>query len=64
MSRFYGIGTLLCLLFALVLRAEQPPIVVAPDGNGQFKTVQAAVDSIPDNNLQWRVILIKPGTYR
>jgi pectinesterase len=64
MSRFYRIAALLCLFCANALRAEQPPIVVAPDGTGQFKTVQAAIDSIPDNNLEWRVILLKPGTYR
>jgi pectinesterase len=38
--------------------------VVAPDGSGHFKTVQAAIDSIPDHNSEWRLIVIKPGTYR
>ena len=37
-------------------------LVVAPDGT--FKTVQSAIDSIPDNNTDPRVILIKPGTYK
>lgn len=51
-------------LCAVALHAEPGPIVVAPDGSGQFKTIQAAIDSIPDNNAEWRVVLIKPGTYR
>lgn len=48
----------------LAARAEQAPVVVAPDGTGQFKTVQSAIDSIPDNNTDSRVIIIKPGTYQ
>jgi pectinesterase len=55
---------LMALLGAVLLRAEPAPIVVAPDGSGQFKTIQSAIDSIPDNNAEWRLILIKPGTYR
>jgi len=58
------VPALLLSLCAVVLRAEPAPIVVAPDGSGQFKTVQAAIDSIPDDNPEWRVIAIKPGTYR
>jgi pectinesterase len=64
MIRLRMVMALCWLLCALALRAEQAPIVVAPDGSGQFKTIQAAIDSIPDNNAEWRVIVIKPGTYR
>jgi PelA/Pel-15E family pectate lyase len=39
-------------------------IVVAADGSGDFKTVQQAVDHVPDNNTQRIVIRIKPGVYR
>ncbi|MEU4235928.1 pectinesterase family protein [Actinoplanes sp. NPDC026619] len=38
--------------------------VVAADGTGQYKTVQAAVDAVPANNTTRRVITIKAGTYR
>ncbi|WP_218038140.1 pectinesterase family protein [Acrocarpospora pleiomorpha] len=38
--------------------------VVAADGTGQFRTVQAAIDAVPSNNTARRVITIKPGTYR
>jgi pectinesterase len=49
---------------ATVSGAEPAPVVVAPDGSGQFTTIQSAIDSIPDDNSEWRVIAIKPGTYR
>lgn len=39
-------------------------IVVAPDGSGDFKTVQAAVDTAPAKSTQRLVIHIKPGTYK
>lgn len=38
-------------------------ITVAPDGSGNFRTVQAAVDAVPYNNGQRVNILIKPGIY-
>ena len=50
-------------LYASAL-GEPAPIVVAADGSGQFKTIQAAIDSIPDDNAEWRLILVKPGTYK
>jgi pectin methylesterase-like acyl-CoA thioesterase len=42
-------------------KTKKKTIVVAADGSGQFKTVQAAVDSAPDGNVR---INIKPGEYR
>jgi pectinesterase len=39
-------------------------VVVAADGTGQFKTVQAAVDTAPDDNSKPYVIFIKPGVYQ
>ncbi|HET6977210.1 MAG TPA: pectate lyase [Pyrinomonadaceae bacterium] len=38
-------------------------IVVAADGSGDFKTVQQALDGVPDNNSKPVVIQIKPGVY-
>jgi len=54
---------MLCLLSAPVvaLAATKPTAVVALDGSGQFKTVQAAVDSATDAGL---ILQIAPGTYR
>ncbi len=52
---------LLCLLCFFVAKGE---IVVAADGSGDFKTVQQAVDHVPDNNNQPVVIYIKRGVYQ
>ncbi|HEY1921812.1 MAG TPA: pectinesterase family protein [Tepidisphaeraceae bacterium] len=38
-------------------------ITVAADGSGDFKTVQAAIDSIPADNATVQIVNIKPGTY-
>ena len=38
-------------------------IVVDKDGNGNFKTVQEAVDSVPDYNKRWVYIQINAGLY-
>jgi PelA/Pel-15E family pectate lyase len=53
---------LLCLLclFAIEARASKR-IVVAADGSGDFRTVQQALDHVPDN--QAVLIQIKPGVY-
>lgn len=47
-----------------VTAATSKTIVVAKDGSGNFKTVQAAVNSIPKNNKQRVNIYIKNGTYK
>jgi pectinesterase len=40
------------------------PLVVATDGSGQFRTVQAAIDAAPSQATKPVIILLKPGTYR
>lgn len=45
--------------------AEVPPdIVVAADGSGDFKTIQAALDSIPRSNRERKIIFVKNGVYK
>ena len=44
--------------------AAQKRIVVAADGSGSFKTIQQALDHVPENNNQRVVIQIKPGVYQ
>ena len=39
-------------------------IVVAADGSGDFTTVQAAVASIPRDNRERMIVLVKNGVYR
>src|SRR5436190_21651069 len=42
----------------------KPDLVVAADGSGNFKTIQAAVDSISSSNRERIVIFIKNGVYK
>jgi PelA/Pel-15E family pectate lyase len=55
---------LLCLFWFIVADARPVRLVVAADGTGDFKTVQQAVDAVPDNNTKPVVIHIKPGVYQ
>lgn len=43
--------------------ALAPDIVVAKDGSGQFTTIQAALQSIPTDNRERKVILVRNGFY-
>ncbi|AMR26341.1 pectin esterase [Hymenobacter psoromatis] len=43
--------------------AATGPLVVAADGSGQFRTVQAAIDAAPNQSEKPVVIQLKPGTY-
>ena len=43
--------------------AERADIVVAQDGTGQFRTIQQALDSVPEDNARTRIILVRNGTY-
>ena len=56
----------LCLVLSLTCRlAAQTNIVVAADGSGQFKSVQAAIMSVPSGSATNPVIIhIKPGIYK
>jgi pectinesterase len=55
---------LLCVVaFSQNQRKKPSLIVVAADGTGDHKTVQQAVDHIPENNQQRILIRIKPGVY-
>jgi pectinesterase len=38
-------------------------ITVAQDGSGDFRTVQAALAAVPDNNADRTTIRVKPGVY-
>jgi pectinesterase len=64
MTLVRGVTLFFLLLCAIAVHAGQAPLVVAADGTGQFKTVQAAIDAIPDQSAEPRVIVIKPGTYK
>ena len=58
----------LTLLLAFAAHAQTAPkagpITVAQDGSGTYKTVQEAVDAVPNQSQKQVTIHIKKGTYR
>jgi rhamnogalacturonyl hydrolase YesR/pectin methylesterase-like acyl-CoA thioesterase len=52
--------------WAASFRADVPDAIVAADGSGQFRTVQAAIDAAPQNATPARpwVVRVKAGVYR
>ncbi len=65
--RFRGVALALGLLLLTASGAKaETELVVAADGSGQFTSVQAAINAVPQNTslTNWCVILIKPGIYK
>lgn len=46
------------------LPAGSYTLTVAKDGSTDYKTIQDAINVLPDNNAQWCTINVKNGTYR
>lgn len=62
---FFGVMALAAPISGALPELPIPPdLVVAADGSGNFTTVLAAAQSIPKDNRERRVILVKNGTYR
>lgn len=62
-----NIGFVLLLMLLAMMKASVAQInklIVSQDGTGDFKSVQAALASLPDSAAQPRLIFIKRGTYR
>jgi pectinesterase len=55
--------SILCFI-SLFLQAQNKKITVAPDGSGNYKTVQNALDAVPVNNKKPITIFVKNGTYK
>lgn len=54
-----------CLLSrTLIAQKTSVRIIVDADGKGAFKSIQAAINSLPDSSATPRVIFIKRGTYK
>jgi pectinesterase len=61
------LGLLICLIAgAHRVLAAQTTLVVAADGTGQYKTVQEAINAVPQTTSPANpaVIRVKPGTYK
>ncbi len=56
------ISILILVAFVQTVFAQQK-IVVAANGSGDYKTIQAAINSLPDSSVNPRIIFIKKGIY-
>lgn len=54
---------LFCTLSAVSQGRKGLMIVVAADGSGNFRSIQEAINSLPDSSTELRTITIKPGRY-
>ena len=61
--RFKRFALLIFWTLTLAAAAAAADIVVASDGSGDVRSVQAAIDRVPDGNGRRFTIAVKPGTY-
>ncbi|KAE9598202.1 putative pectinesterase [Lupinus albus] len=67
--KFFTIIFILQVLIFSFCESQQcakPPKTIQVDQSGykQFKTIQSAIDTVPQGNSQWIHILISPGVYK
>lgn len=55
---------LILAFFSFTMGLNAQKLVVATDGSGDFTSIQAAINSLPDSSTKQRIIVIKKGTYR
>ncbi len=60
----YFFAAITFVLMALVATAKPVVLVVDQKGGGQFKTIQEAINSLPDSAAEQRIIFIRSGIYR
>lgn len=63
-KRFSILSLLLCLLLTHAQAQQKYDFVVAKDGSGNFKTVQEAINAVPDFRKNQTTIYIKNGEYK
>ncbi|GAA4046740.1 hypothetical protein GCM10022409_36000 [Hymenobacter glaciei] len=56
--------TTVLLVLGLFTTAHAQTVTVAANGTGQFRTIQEAINSLPDAATKLRTVFIKNGTYR
>ncbi len=56
-------GCVVALLNCSSLWADAKKYIVSADGSGDFRTVQQAIDAVPEHSNERTVIHLKPGTY-
>ena len=58
------VGLAIVTLAFVAESQAQKKIVVDANGKGNFKTIQEAINSLPDSSPVARTIFIKKGTYK
>jgi len=53
-----------CLLFLINQLQAQKKLIVDASGNGNFLSIQAAINSLTDSAVKPRTIFIKKGIYK
>jgi pectinesterase len=61
-KKIYGLAVVLLTVFTT--GQAQKRITVDAEGKSDFKTIQAAINSLPDSSIVPNIIFIKKGTYR
>jgi len=56
--------TICLIVISAYANAQPKKVTVALDGSGNYKTVQAALDAVPNGNKRPFVIYVKDGLYR
>jgi pectinesterase len=54
----------IAMAWSSAFSVERADIIVAQDGSGQFRSIQDAINSVPNTNSKHVMILIKNGIYR
>ncbi len=55
---------LCCFMISFAVAGERGILIVDGTGKGQFRTIQEAIHSVPPDNRENRIILIRNGVYR
>lgn len=63
MKKLIPLILLIACLAVFSSMAQTNPIVVDQSGKGNFRSIQEAINSLPDSSASDRLILVKPGTY-
>ena len=56
--------SLILFCTTLMAKAEAFDFVVAADGSGDYKTIQEAINAVPDYRKKQTKIFVKSGTYK
>jgi pectinesterase len=64
MMRKFIISGFLLVCSVVLVAQNKYDFVVAADGSGNFKTVQEAINAVPDMRTHRTTIFIKPGVYK